>query len=76
MSIGPSAAEWFVPVPVKDTVVLPCPPLAAAGAATVGAITSVPGCGIEGLGAMDGAEGTFFNALSDEGLSILGDDRL
>jgi hypothetical protein len=30
MSIGPSAAEWFVPVPVKETVVLPCPPLAAA----------------------------------------------
>src|SRR5215210_1033534 len=75
MSIGPSAAEWFVPVPVKETVVLPCPPLAA-GAATVGAITSAPGCGIEELGVMGGADGTFFNALSDEGLSILVDDRL
>jgi hypothetical protein len=31
MSIGPSAAEWFVPVPVKESV-LPCPPLAAADA--------------------------------------------
>ena len=35
MSIGPSAAEWFVPVPVKESVVPPCPPLAVdTGAAT------------------------------------------
>jgi hypothetical protein len=76
MSIGPSAAEWFVPVPVSETVVLPCPPLAA----VVGAAATPP-CETEAAAADPGPEATSGPAFEDDwvdrtGVAILADASL